>query len=280
MQPFESACAEMYKAFEAELQKIENGEPEDSEPLSSAITICEEYIQQLRAVVNVHAFENTEQEVHFFKVTKSAFTSRLIYYYYLYELQLKWPVGTKDSQQKYLDKAYRKITRFFHDHQPIYDYYRSGLDHQDNKYFVRKRPDWRIYPDSQVVFADPAFCTLWDQKFATIMAFDKLQGYIRQKQVSILLDIQPGNYQPVKMKWTGTRAELVELIYALHASLSINNGNIMVTEIARFFELHFHLPLDDMHKIYRELRMRKNSRTKYMNKLGEQLSRRMDLDDE
>jgi hypothetical protein len=55
-------------------------------------------------------------------------------------------------------------------------------------------------------------------------------------------------------KWTDKKIDLVELIYAIHTSNSINRGNI----IAEIFSEVFNEDLGNIYRTYAEIKNRKN----------------------
>jgi len=85
----------------------------------------------------------------------------------------------------------------------------------------------------------------------------------------------------LRYKWTGSVVEIVELIYGLVEMQSINNGETAITELARFVSEQFGIEIKDCYSAYVDIKRRKNdSRTYYLDKMREQLNRRMELDDE
>ena len=83
-----------------------------------------------------------------------------------------------------------------------------------------------------------------------------------------------------KQTWTDPKTALIELIYAFHSHSSLNNGKADIKEIATNFEQIFNIDLGDYYKTYLEMKMRKNSRTKFLDSLRESLLKRMDDSDD
>jgi hypothetical protein len=67
---------------------------------------------------------------------------------------------------------------------------------------------------------------------------------------------------------------LVELIYALHASGSINNGQTEIRELAAFFEQAFNVRITDIYRTFLELKSR-TTPTKYIDNIKTGLIRKM-----
>ena len=78
-----------------------------------------------------------------------------------------------------------------------------------------------------------------------------------------------------KMTWTSQKVSLIELIYAIHSTDVINNGNVDIKEIACIVEQIFKIDLGDYYRAFLEIRMRKKGRTKFLDSLKESLEKRM-----
>jgi len=83
----------------------------------------------------------------------------------------------------------------------------------------------------------------------------------------------------IKHTWTGTKTELVELIYAIYAKGSINYGNIDIKELIDYFCNVFNTDAGEFYRIYLNIRNRKESRTLYLDSLRDSLNKKMDDDD-
>jgi hypothetical protein len=83
-----------------------------------------------------------------------------------------------------------------------------------------------------------------------------------------------------KLKWTGSKVALVELIYALHAESVLNNGNADLKETVSHFENMLDVELGQFNRTFLEIRGRKSDRTKFLSTLTTTLVNRMDDADE
>jgi hypothetical protein len=83
-----------------------------------------------------------------------------------------------------------------------------------------------------------------------------------------------------KLTWTDSKTALIELIYAFHSQASLDNGKVDIKEIATYFEQTFNVDLGDYYKTFLEIRIRKSSRTKYLDSMRESLLKKMDNADE
>src|SRR5690606_33566146 len=77
------------------------------------------------------------------------------------------------------------------------------------------------------------------------------------------------------LKWTGAKVDLVELIYALHASTMINNGNVEIKEVANAMEKLFGIKVGDYYRMFLEIRMRKSNQSKLLDTLKMSLANKI-----
>jgi hypothetical protein len=62
-----------------------------------------------------------------------------------------------------------------------------------------------------------------------------------------------------KLKWTASKASLIELLYALQTSGSFNNGSIDLKSLATSLENLFDIDLGNYYRVFQEIRIRKQS---------------------
>src|SRR5690606_5408269 len=181
--------------------------------------------------------------------------------------------------RKYLNKELKKLKRFFDNNLDFYKYYRSNNSFLDEKMFLRGKHDIKLWLDTYYFQSDQTFSTTsHDYKVAKIMAKDLIQVYI-EDQLYNKFQKDKSKAQK-KLKWTGSKVALIELIYALHYQGVFDNGNNDIREVAQYFESTFGIDLGNFYQTYLELRNRKMNRTKFLDALREELIRRMDEQDE
>jgi hypothetical protein len=78
-----------------------------------------------------------------------------------------------------------------------------------------------------------------------------------------------------RMTWTGSKIDLVELIYAWEEIGCFNHGNVNIKELVAYIEVIFNIDLGDYYGTFREMRNRVNQ-TAFLDKLIKVLKDRMD----
>jgi len=131
---------------------------------------------------------------------------------------------------------------------------------------------------------DDQFSTCQDGTVATIMAYDMLIVYLQREIDTLTITIDDLKDKPMerpsKLFWTGSKTDLIELLYALHSSKCINSGTADIKELAAHFEHFYNVDLGNYYHTFIEIRSRKTGRTKFLDRLSEMLKQRMEgLDD-
>ena len=226
---------------------------------------------------------SSENEIDFFKNIKPKFTSLYIYHNAVYKIELKMPqIGVRIAK-KFLNKELKKLKRYFDNNLEFYNYHRTGSCHLDFKYFVRGNLDVKLRLDSFYFEADHDFSTSHDFKIAKILAYDLVQVYIETKILKMgkMEFKEKSQLEPKgKIKWTGSKVALIELLYAFHTKGVFNNGAAELKEIASYLEETFHIDLGQYRRTFLEIRDRKSDKTKFINSLVEELMKRMEETDE
>ncbi|MFV5698691.1 RteC domain-containing protein [Flavobacterium sp. ZT3R17] len=226
---------------------------------------------------------NKSEEIEFFRDIKPKFVSKLIYFNKIYTIETNRPLGSQKTIRKYYKVELLKLKVFFNENQEFYRYYRTGNNYLDNKYFIRAKYDLKLMLDSFYFQADHRFTTSHDYKVAHILANDEIKVFL-EEQIEKLgrktIKTQAPFPLPKVPKWTASKVELIELIYALHTEGVFNNGSTGLKEVTTFFESSFNIDLGQFNRVFLEIRNRKSERTKFLNTLKSKLIIRMDEADE
>ena len=271
---------DILKKLDSELNVLEIEEEDILVRAEKGIKLAKQTLKKVRSIIVDYEFKTKSEEIHFFKCTKPKIYSKLIYYVKLFNIEGKRPRGSNKSQVKYLNNYIEKLQTYFNDNLDFYHYYRREATVFDEQYFLRGKADIRLFPDSFHFFVDEQFATSHDSTVATILAYDLLIVHLKREIDKLENN---GNYANLRMiqrkpkiTWTAHKIYLIELIYALHSTDVINNGTVDIKDIAYFVEKTFKVDLGDYYRAFLEIRMRKNGRTKFLDILKKQLTKRMD----
>jgi len=263
------------------------GEEKDNYSLErarDASLIIIDMITRLRTFMNSYRFKNKIAEINFFKSIKPKFQSNLIYYQKLFEIFSFLPVGMENEVHAYYQQHLNIARNYFERHKDILTYYKSGSHALDEIYFLTRKPDLWLLLNSEECEHDN-FTTIYDNILSRLLAYEKLSHFL----IASINDLNIQPHSPMldgtkdnthTVTWTASKAALIELLYAVQTSGSCNNGTIEVKELAVHFENLFNVKLGNFYRTFQEIRIRKISRTSYLDQLKQVLIHRMDESDE
>lgn len=276
---------EIFKHFDSNIEDLETNIEDVLHKAEEGIKITKDTLLLMRSFVLKNSFKTKEAEILFFKNSKPQIYGKLIYYLKLFNIESKRPRGSKKSQAKYLNNHIERLQAFFNDNLEFYHYFRRGATTFDKQYFLRGQADIRLHPDAFHFFTDEQFSTSHDSTVATILAFDMLIIHLK-KEIDKLNNNgmetinSPNPILSSKLFWTGSKTDLIELIYALHSSGAINSGTADIKQMASACEHIFNIDLGDYYRTFLEIRSRKINQTKFIDKLKESLIKRIEETDE
>lgn len=269
--------------FERELEVIKMMPSHILERSTLAINLSRNCLHTLKKEILKYDFENKNEEVEFFKVTKQVALIPLIYYSEIRSFEIQFPKGNMDCQRKYIKKKINKLNRFFLYNMDFVQYIKLSLNHFDEQYFTRNFLETYYITSSKFYFQDPDFSTSRDMLYGKVKAYNSFVIYLQNRLThkSLLNNTGQTEFPPNNnLKWTSSKSALTELVYALHHSRVINNGNVDIKDIALSMQHLFNFDLTDFYKTYSEIKARKKSRSKFLDELSTNLISQMDNSEE
>lgn len=271
--------------FNVEIDTLEVNNEDVLVKAELGIKLVKNVLDEIRSIIVNKTFEKSKDEIYFFKYIKPQIYSKLIYFVKLFNIESKRPRSSNKSQTKYFNSEIDKLQVYFNDNLEFYQYYRQGATFLDEQYFLRGKLDIRLHPDTFHFFTDTQFSTSHDSTVATILAYDMLIVYLK-KEIETLVNSNnmETNFNAFqkqsKLFWTGSKTDLIELIYALHSSGAINSGTADIKEMASACEQVFNIDLGNYYHTFIEIRSRKSNTTKFIDKLKDSLIQRIEESDE
>ena len=265
-----------FSEFEKEYQNIKTTNS-DSIVIAHKVTgLIETRSKELFKWLKKHKFSSPEEEIYFFKDLKPIFISKLIYYKTVLSIETNLPTSKK-NKIKFYEDALNLIQENTNKNRKFYEYYRARASHKDNIYFLRNCDANILKRDCSLINYDVKLCTTHDYNMAVMIANDTLTNYLENKIEQLENNssiVHPSIQQTVN--WTGTKIDLVELIYALHHSKKINNGSTDIKELAIFFGKIFNQDIEEnIYRFYIDIKNRKTGRSKFINQLSEVLEKKI-----
>lgn len=263
------------------LHAIEIEETDIIKKAQDSIICLKDILSKLRTFIVGYKFKNEAEEIYFFKVIKPEIVSQLIYHVKINNFESKRPLGSFEIQQCYILNELEKLTTYFNNHLEFYRYYRMNSTFLDDKLFIRGREDLHLHLEGLMSHIDPDFSTSLDYLVAKIKANDRLEAYYKAELESLSrkgsspFGLLPTSMIENQLSWSDSKTALVELIYALCASGSLNQGQCEIRVLTACFEQIFNVRLTDTYRTYTEIKVR-STPTKYIDHLKTALLRRME----
>lgn len=267
---------------------IDSENLKDFSVVEKGIKISRKYLQELRIIVRNDEFSHKNDEIIFFKEQKPFIYARLKFYAKLYEFLLNKPAGSIQQQRDYIDNEIQRLQKHNQRNLDFIKYYRENATHFDKFYFVRGKDNISLASDTSHFYTDAEFSTSHDNMIAKIMAYDLLINHYQQ-ELKNLRNIEKGsksnqatnlNSSEKYLKWTASKTDLIELIYALQTSGAIEDGMEPIKVLASAFEKIFNTNLGNFYRTYLEIKERKNDRTKFLDKMKITLLNKMNTEED
>ncbi|WP_417200302.1 RteC domain-containing protein [Bizionia sp.] len=270
------------KTYQEEILQIDYLNITDLENLKTGINISKKILLDLRKLIGKKSyFINQEDEILFFKHTKPFIFGRLKYFIELHNFHLEWPKADVKKQKKHVRQALNNLENKKKKNLQFWRYVRHKQTSLDEIYFLRSNSQLELNFEATDYFLNPNFTTSRDNLMSQVVAFDLLINYY-QKLISELNGYTVEQPEPAvsdNLYWSGSKTDLIELIYALHTSRAISDGHIEISKITQTFEKIFNIKLGTPYKVYTEIKARKSKQTKFIDNLKRSLLKRIKLDD-
>jgi hypothetical protein len=270
-------CGAFFCEFELEIENIKKTNFDPISLAKQALQYIEVKLQELFQWLKKFKFNSVEEEIYFFKEWKFKITSKYIFYKRILDIESNSPSSSKKLKIRHYEKALNNCYQFSKLDKEFYKYYRSGNSHHDHLYFIRNSKKQAANQDISSINFDKRLCTSHDLKVASIIANDILEIYLEDK-IDEINNSCKTNHPAVKsnLNWTGTKIEIVELIYCLHNQKLFNGGNTDIKEIAAQFSNAFNIELDEsIYRCYTDIKNRSSVKTKFLHSLSENFNNKI-----
>jgi hypothetical protein len=252
---------ELEVKMNAELESFESSY-DDSIRTGAALGRMQELICLLKEFVRTYKFHDQQEEIQFFKQIKPAIVSKYIYCDAVVTIQVHTSFQDQERRAGYYENLMRRLERFADRNEQFIKYYLSGSLHLDHYYFMRKKYT------TKNLNVDDTFTTGYDMKLAKVLAHELIIKHIRSLNRSV---------ESTGLNWSGSKTDLIELIYALHSVGCVNKGAASIKQIATCFESLFNIKLNDYYRSFLDIKLRKgpqmgfieNMTSKYLAKIRE-----------
>jgi len=278
----ENYCHELKSEVDAQLLFIRTEQNTDEGIAKESCNYLIKINQRLKEYLSRYHFHNHREEILFFKILKPQLFWQLIYHNQVYKIEKCIPDGGHKAIKAYYKIELAKIMEYFNENKDFYRYYRTNNVSLDSFYFKRGNHDIAFMGDCFAFEFDEQYSTPYSFKISKILANERIVEYLEEKIKALDQNIEfhsRKNGQSLPMQWSLSKAALVELIYALEGVSAFNEGKIQIKTIAYNFGLLFNTEIGDPYRIFAQIRDRKLSGSKFIDRLKEAFVRRLEEND-
>ncbi len=269
---------ELLADLEEQLTLLEEESPDIKEFARMAFAATNKKLLELKQRATGYAFSGVEEEIDFFKRIKPIFSGKRFYYYQLFHFYSGFPRWGRRQGKAHFKHALKSICRFHPAHQAFCSYYETGSTYLDEHYFTRGHCDIDLLPVEALFLADDSFSSSHDCMVAMILGYDQLEQYLARALERF--EAKKGFWDGrLLLNWTGYKAALIELCYALYDSKVINNGKATLKNIVEGVELLFNIKLGNYSDSLDDFRIRKKRTARFLDELKDAFLKNLEGED-
>ena len=166
-----------YQNLQKQLKLCEHKYKWERKKIESCFQACFLMWLGIQGQIMKTGFENTLEEIHFFKTIKPLFTSTLKFYSLCYQAELFRPPGSKLGQKEFWLREQGRLNKFIDKHLQFYTYYKQGKTDLDEEYFLRANKNGFLEHADQF----DELSTSHDHLVSSLLALEKYSDYVAAK---------------------------------------------------------------------------------------------------
>ncbi|WP_276374296.1 RteC domain-containing protein [Chryseolinea sp. H1M3-3] len=263
---------ELQARMKTAMDQITLDQPDVVIRTSQLITYIESTVLELKRYVLKYKFKTVEEEIEFFKTIKPIFISQLWYHKKLFKIRLIESFNDMETRMRYYQRLLKSLENFMLKHREFYHYTLAHSNHMDEKYFTR------VNASKGRIENDERFSAHYDEKVARILTNELVKEYVFGAIQKIKAGA-PGDSSMTPISWTGSKTDLIELIYGLHATGVFNKAASDLKQIASYFETVFNVSLGNYYRTFQEIRLRKSGQVNFLDTVRKNLIQRINESD-
>jgi hypothetical protein len=236
---------ELFANLERDLNLVDLNDGNRLIQLETAFMMVDKTVEKMKIYLDRYNFQDQEEEVLYFKNYMPKLLSKTIFYSELFNIESHRPRGKGKMVKSFYEKEQKSVMVFMHENHSLLNYLEMNKSHSLQVARIQGMLKVDEYLDEEI----------------------RLMGKIESEQAVI---------RKIKLRWTGPKVNLVELIYALKFAGVFNNGQATLNEISQTFEILFGKELTKYYRTFQEIRQRKGERMVFMNLCKERLEEYME----
>lgn len=266
--------------LERNLQLLERSGKSAAGLAKAGLECCLESLTRIQQELGNYVFIDEEKEILFFKEVFPSMHKKFLYFQEVYRMETEKPVQGVDSTEAYYQHHRQRVSEELEKLRFIHQYMETQDCSQDERLFTRAgRPDvcspwFRLDVDYR--YGTPGTEPL-ARYYALEMLYDYLEDCLAALRLAEARKVQEADpaFSSLPLHWTDTKSALIELIYALHLTGSINHGKQGLRQLMTHFELLFQMPLGNFYRCFQSMKHRKQS-ARFLERLSQALRRQLE----
>lgn len=248
----------MREELERGLLKIDQVSTSRISKCSDKVELCQTLTRQLRKLYFKHKPKTLEREIRFFKEVKPRFISELHFQIEVFNYYKNRPKGSLKSKKHHINICLDKASSFISNHCEFHNYMKLGSTHLDEVYFTNRDFNPKLHGGLEYP-SDPLFSSPADPTLSCLMAAERYLLFLKHELFSLKNPKLDPSWEFMKtLDWNGSKTDLVELVYALHASEAISGE---LKDIMKMLEKAFNIDLGNFYRTYSDIKLKKNPTT-------------------
>ena len=260
--------------FNHKMAEIDNQDLEVIEKLNSKIEFANDFSKELFQQMFTVNFGTPDEQIFYFKHVKPHIggISKFLNCKLNYLQDGLW--FTDECREIFLKNKLAKIKDFKKEHKDLYNYLKFEKTSLDELYFLlANNKDLAHIPKEELYESVQYGMNTYYSSLVSKMKYYKLKEAYFKEELTRITNIKNGvenkneeNNSP-KLIWTGSKRDIIELLKALDATNSINNGDDTFQTLVDSFGNLLNIDLKNHYKIFSEMRNRGGEQLPYLEKL-------------
>ncbi len=235
--------------------EIDQSDRSRIERCSTKIDLCQKLSLSLRSQFLANPFTEKQDEIEFFKHIKPKVFSELYFQVQIFEYYKMRPKGSIKAKKLFLNTYLDKASTLISEHCEFRNYYLMNATHLDQHYFLKQ--DFNPVLHSGLKYpTDPEFSSPADPTLSCLLAAERCVQFIKNELYSLKNPKLDPTWDFMKsLDWKGSKTDLVELIYSLHAAKMLSGD---LKDSFKMAEKAFNIDLGNFYRIYTDIKLKKN----------------------
>ena len=215
-------------------------------------------IAAIREDLQADLFQNTEEEIVFFKEQAPGIWGRYYFYEKLVKIEARRKFQSVEVFFAGLQQVKQKAEDFLEEHAGICEYYYAGRTDADKRLFTRRGTHGSKHPAIHMRI-DRDF-TIGAHCLSLVRTHELLRDWVRQELEG------PTSGLVKKLEWRATPTETIEVFKALHLAGCF--GERSFKEVMDWVRENLGVDVKNYNNVLQNARDRKITTTKYLERLG------------